>query len=167
LVKLLPDLLSGKPAGRILFFAPEGVLLALLSRLDYTDQVTTTDYKSQDVDFSGEDIQALSFADESYSLLICNHVLEHVPDDQKAIAECARVLQPGGIAVFTIPGNYPAALTVQFRVPDGNGHYRHYGMDVVEKLRCSFSAVKAVNMSENADPSWKIKRDDYAFLCVK
>jgi ubiquinone/menaquinone biosynthesis C-methylase UbiE len=151
--------------GSVLYFAPE---LTLLNRLrEVTDRpIVTTDLKSVDVDYPGEDIQELSFPDGSFSVIICNHVLEHVPDDRKALRECARVLKRGGAAVFTIPGDFPRKLTLTFPGPDDNGHYRHYGMDVVDAMLSAFDHVAAVNLGEKAEPAWKVRMNEYMFLCT-
>ena len=50
-----------------------------------------------------EDLQALTFADETLDLVISEDVLEHVPDPYRAHAEVFRVLRPGGRHVFTVP----------------------------------------------------------------
>jgi SAM-dependent methyltransferase len=49
------------------------------------------------------DVEALSFPDESFDLVICNHVLEHVRDDRKAMRELRRVLKPSGRAILQVP----------------------------------------------------------------
>jgi SAM-dependent methyltransferase len=49
------------------------------------------------------DIMMLPFPDESFDLVICNHVLEHVIDDQAAMRELHRVLRPGCRAVLQVP----------------------------------------------------------------
>jgi SAM-dependent methyltransferase len=50
-----------------------------------------------------EDIQRLSFPDESLDLILSFDVLEHVPDERRALAEFARCLRPGGTLLFTVP----------------------------------------------------------------
>ena len=45
----------------------------------------------------------MPFADGTFDLVLCNHVLEHIEDDQVAIKELARVLRPGGIAILQAP----------------------------------------------------------------
>jgi hypothetical protein len=166
LTRLLPSLLEGPPPGPVLIFAPELVLLEQFPRL--TDRrIVTTDYLSVDVDYPGEDIQRLSFADGSFSLILCNHVLEHVPDDATALQECARVLARGGVAVFTIPGEYDGRPTWVFDTPDDNGHFRHYGLDVMDKMRAAFASVEAIDMGQDADPRWRIRQGDMAFVCRK
>ncbi len=154
------------PDGQALVFAPEAALLALV-RQHARAGVETTDYLMEDVDHPGEDIQRLTFPDAHYGALMCNHVLEHIPDDRAALAECARVLMPGGVAVFTIPGDYDQTATRYFDLPDPNGHLRHYGLDVLEKMRAVFSRVEAVDMSLGTNPRQHIHPGDMAFVCYK
>ena len=46
------------------------------------------------------DIQDMPFEDNTYDLIWCSHVLEHVPDDRRALSEIRRILTPNGIAVI-------------------------------------------------------------------
>jgi SAM-dependent methyltransferase len=75
-------------------------------------------YVTLDIDSPLADVHAdvteLPFADDSFDLVVCLHVLEHVPDDRKAIREFYRVLRPGGRAVLQVP---PSALPVTFEDP--------------------------------------------------
>lgn len=167
LYKVLHNVIHEIPGGEILVFAPELVILQLLKKVLPKNSVKTTDYNSVDVDFPNEDIQVLSFPDQSYSLVICNHVLEHIPDDDLALAECARILQAGGVAIFTIPGDFRKLTTRHFDHPDSNGHYRHYGMEIVDQMKRHFRAVEALDMSQVAEPNWRVRSYDYAFLCSK
>ncbi len=160
---LFPKLLENIPGNKILYFAPEKILLDRVRRIPHLI-VQTTDLNSVDVDYKGEDIQKLSFPSGQFSALVCNHVLEHVPDDQSAIAECARVLSPNGIALFTIPGDYPDEKTKTYTTPDGNGHYRHYGMDVLKKIE-PFFEVQALDMHEMTNEEFKVRTHDYVFMC--
>jgi GT2 family glycosyltransferase/ubiquinone/menaquinone biosynthesis C-methylase UbiE/glycosyltransferase involved in cell wall biosynthesis len=50
-----------------------------------------------------ENLTSLTFADESFDLVISQDVMQHLPDPERAFAETARVLRPGGSHVFTIP----------------------------------------------------------------
>lgn len=54
-------------------------------------------------DVKQADLTSLKLADGSVGLLVCNHVLEHVPDLAKAQAEIFRVLEPGGVAILQVP----------------------------------------------------------------
>jgi hypothetical protein len=153
---------------RTLHFAPEGALarvLIALERLDYE----TTDLRNVGCDHPREDIQALSFADGSYDLVLCSHVLEHVPDDAAAIAELARILSPDGLAVISVPCDWRRAETVNFRTVPPGGHYRHYGRDVVDRLRLSFRSVQVVDLHDlDTAPnalSYGIRVNEMALLC--
>lgn len=50
-----------------------------------------------------EDVMNLSYPDESFDLIASNDVLEHIPDPARALAECFRVLKPGGVVLATFP----------------------------------------------------------------
>jgi hypothetical protein len=88
-------------------------------------------------------------------------------DDEAAMDECSRVLRTRGVAIFTVPGDFPASTTWTFSTADGNGHLRHYGMDIVERLQRHFARVEAVDMSRSAPPEWRVRKHDYAFVCMR
>jgi ubiquinone/menaquinone biosynthesis C-methylase UbiE len=52
-----------------------------------------------------------AFEDNQYDVILCNHVLEHIPDDTKAMQELYRVLKPGGMAILQIPQELSRAVT--------------------------------------------------------
>jgi SAM-dependent methyltransferase len=90
------------------------------------------------------DITQIEFSDSSFDLIICNHVLEHVQDDKRAIAEFFRVLKSGGIAILQTP--YSAILRNSFcdigvdtdklrrRLYGQEDHVRIYGRDLFERI---------------------------------
>ena len=49
------------------------------------------------------DIHAMPFAENSFDVVLCNHVLEHVQDDIQALREICRVLKPGGWSILQVP----------------------------------------------------------------
>jgi hypothetical protein len=76
-------------------------------------------------------------------------------------------LVPGGAAIFTIPGEYDGRPTWVFDSPDDNGHFRHYGLDVLDKMRAAFTLVEAIDMGHDAEPRWYVRPGDMAFVCRK
>jgi SAM-dependent methyltransferase len=107
---------------------------------------------------------------DSFDLVICNHVLEHVPDDRAAARELARVTAPGGQAVISVPGDWSRATTVTFPDQGFNGHHRDYGTDVVDVLRAAFGEVEVVlldDLQRRADLPGRpgLRPDDRLFLC--
>jgi SAM-dependent methyltransferase len=89
-----------KPS-KVLHIAPERVLEKLFRNVPGIDY-TTGDLFSKVVDVK-LDVTAIQFADNTFDLTLCNHVMEHVPDDRKAMAEIFRTLKPGGMAIIQTP----------------------------------------------------------------
>ena len=91
------------------------------------------------------DITAIGHPDESFDVVICNHVLEHVSDDRRAMRELLRILRPGGWAMLQVPLDPSREATLEDpRIVDPRerrrafGQYDHvrlYGRDYPERLR--------------------------------
>jgi SAM-dependent methyltransferase len=84
------------------------------------------------------DLLALPFPDDSFDKVIAAEVLEHIPADERAMAEIARVLKPGGQAAITVPRWLPEricwALSEDYHSNPG-GHVRIYkGSELTSKL---------------------------------
>lgn len=138
---------------RVLHFAPEQAFLKRFRKLKNI-LYTTTDLNSPIADVKA-DICNLPFEDNSYDFIICNHVLEHIPDDIKAMQELYRVLAPQGTAILQVP--YDRNRTTTFEdnsITDPKeraaifGQYDHvrvYGMDYFEKLKAIGFYVEGVD----------------------
>ncbi|MFQ5974366.1 MAG: class I SAM-dependent methyltransferase [Alphaproteobacteria bacterium] len=124
----------------VLHFAPE----PFIKRINKNCAgYITADLWSEDVDFR-EDITKMHFNNEEFDLIICNHVLEHVQDDEKAMRECWRILKKNGLALFMIPiidaweRTYENARVVSDEDRELHfgqcDHVRFYGADFVDKL---------------------------------
>ncbi|MFB6453962.1 class I SAM-dependent methyltransferase [Chitinophaga sp. Hz27] len=104
------------------------------------------------------DVLELDFPENHFDLVICNHVLEHIPDDSTAMKQIYRVLKPGGEAVLQVPISANSASTLEdFAVVSDEGrkelfgqedHVRIYGQDYVQKLSAVRFNVKRINIYE-------------------
>ena len=88
-----------KAGGRLLHMAPESCL-AVKFRQQF--EYLSADMYAQNTQVKS-DITALCFPDESFDVIVCNHVLEHVPDDRKALSELFRVMKYGGWGSIQVP----------------------------------------------------------------
>ncbi|WP_081891323.1 methyltransferase domain-containing protein [Gillisia sp. Hel_I_29] len=101
------------------------------------------------------DVTDLEFEDEKFDFIFCNHVLEHIPDDTKAMSELFRVLKKGGSAVLLVPIDVQLLETFEdFGITDpkerekafGQGdHVRLYGKDYVDRLATAGFKVSAID----------------------
>jgi SAM-dependent methyltransferase len=148
---VLKGILAGKntPAMRVLHFAPEPFLKAHFSNL--FGRYETADLSMPGVDLQF-DIQRIPLPDSTFDMLFACHVLEHVPDDSKAIAELRRILKPDGIAFLPVP--IVTQKTVEYKEPNPNEsfHVRAPGLDYFDRLRAHFERVDIVS-SEDVDES--------------
>jgi len=112
----------------VLHFAPEQAFYKRFRKLKHLDY-TTTDLNSPLADVKA-DICNLPFGENQYDIIFCNHVLEHIPDDTKAMQELYRVLKPGG----------------QY------DHVRVYGRDYFDKLRSIGFTVDEVDYTTILSP---------------
>ena len=134
------DLFSACPR-KMLHLAPEPCLGQRLR------QRLGDSYLSADLDpakaMVSMDITCIAFPDASFSFIYCSHVLEHVPDDHKAMQELYRVLSPSGWALFQVP-LYSGPTYEDFSIQSPAkrekafgqwDHVRKYGMDFADRLR--------------------------------
>ena len=137
------DFFTTSEKKKVLHFAPEQAFYKLFrnqKNIDYT----TTDLFSPLADVKA-DICHLPFEDNSYDIILCNHVLEHIPDDTKAMQELYRVLKPGGMGIFQIPQDLSRDVTFsddsitnqkeRAAIFGQYDHVRIYGRDYFDKLR--------------------------------
>lgn len=83
------------------------------------------------------DLAAIARPDGAYGLVIANHVLEHVEDDNAALAELDRITAPGGAVFLSVPDLLRVVRTREYgrARADKYGHWRLYGPDIVERWR--------------------------------
>lgn len=138
---------------KVLHFAPEQAFYKRFGRLKNLEY-TTTDLNSPLADVKA-DICDLPFASNEYDIIFCNHVLEHIPDDTKAMQELLRVLKPGGMAILQIPQDLSRDITFEdnsitdpkerAKIFGQYDHVRVYGKDYFDKLRSVGFKVEEVD----------------------
>jgi predicted SAM-dependent methyltransferase len=141
---------------RVLHFAPEQAFYNRFRQMKNIDY-TTTDLNSPLADVKA-DICNLPFEDNTYDIIFCNHVLEHIPDDTKAIQELYRVLKKGGMGIFQIPQELDCETTFEdnsitdkkerAKIFGQYDHVRVYGRDFFDKLRSIGFKVEEVDYTK-------------------
>lgn len=142
---------------KVLHFAPEQAFYKRFKNLKNL-HYTTTDLNSPLSDVKA-DICNLPFKDNTYDVILCNHVLEHIPDDLKAMQELYRVLKSGGWGIFQIPQDLNREHTFEdnsitdrkerAKIFGQYDHVRIYGRDYFDKLRKVGFDVEEVNFTKN------------------
>lgn len=138
---------------KVLHFAPEQCFLKRFKNLKNLDY-TTTDLLSPIADVKA-DICNLPFKDNTFDVILCNHVLEHIPDDTKAMQELYRVMKVGGMGIFQIPQDSSRKTTFEdntitdkkerAKIFGQYDHVRIYGLDYFDKLRTIGFKVEAID----------------------
>jgi SAM-dependent methyltransferase len=128
----------------VLHIAPEGCFIRRFEDI-HQELYVTADIESPLAKVK-MDIHKIPFGDNKFDAILCNHVLEHVDDDIKAMKEITRVLRPGGFAIMQVPFFHPVPdKTVSdpsIRDPKlretmfgQDDHVRKYGKDYPERIR--------------------------------
>ena len=138
---------------KILHFAPEQAFYKRFRKMKNLEYVTT-DLNSPLADVKA-DICNLPFKDEEFDVILCNHVLEHIPDDTKAMQELYRVMKVGGLGIFQIPQDLNREKTFEdnsitdqkerAKIFGQYDHVRIYGRDYFDKLRSIGFKVEEVD----------------------
>jgi SAM-dependent methyltransferase len=140
---------------RLVEFAPSVTLRARLRSLPSVDY-RSADLHRHSVD-DRVDITAMHYADNTIDMILCSHILEHIPDDRRAMRELYRVLVPGGFAIVMVPlivgldetQEDPAIATRELRwthYGDGD-HVRQYGKrDFLERLQAAGFTVERLGI---------------------
>ena len=145
---------------KVLHMAPEQCFLSIFRKqknLDYT----TADLYSPIADVKA-DICDLPFDDHTFDVVFCNHVLEHITGDTKAMQELYRVLKPGGMGIFQIPQDLSRTTTFEddtitdkkerAKIFGQYDHVRVYGRDYFDKLRSIGFKVEEVDYTKKIAP---------------
>ena len=164
---------------KILHIAPEQAFFKFLKSLKNKNYITF-DLNSPLADIKG-DICNMPFDDNFFDLILCNHVLEHIEDDNKAMNELYRVLNKNGTAILQVPIDLKKQKTyedinikTEKERMEKFGQYDHlriYGLDYFDKLeKIGFRVEKnkyATKFSEIEMEKYGIIENEIIPVCKK
>lgn len=173
------DFFTSNERKKVLHFAPEQAFYKPF-RIQKNINYTTTDLFSPLADVKA-DICDLPFEDNSYDVIFCNHVLEHIPDDTKAMLELFRVLKKGGMAILQVPQDLQRELTFtddsitdekeRAEIFGQYDHIRIYGRDYFDKLRSIGFTVIEENYTTKITPElvrkYGLVKEEILPVCYK
>lgn len=168
-----------KTPSTVLHMAPEKAFLSRLKKMKNLTY-TTCDLESPLAQVKA-DICNLPFENNSFDWILCNHVLEHIPDDTKAMQELLRVLKPGGAALLQVPldGNRKTTFeddsikdkAERTKVFGQYDHVRVYGNDYFDKLRSTGFSVEALQygkaLTNEERNRYAVVENEYIPVCKK
>jgi len=135
---------------RLLHFAPEKCLYDIFSKnknLDYNPcDLSPEKYAYNEIKkITKADLNNIPFDENSFDVVLCSHVLEHIPDDRKAMSELYRVMKKGAWGIFQVPIDYSRKTTYEdFTIISSKkrkkafgqfDHVRWYGEDYKDRLK--------------------------------
>jgi SAM-dependent methyltransferase len=142
---------------KVLHVAPEQCFYGRFRAMQNLDYLTA-DLNSPIADVK-MDIHDIQYPTNTFDVVLCNHVLEHVQDDQQCMRELCRVLKPGGLAIMQVPfekgrketDEDPSITDPEERIRRFGqyDHVRVYGLDYPDRLQKAGFSVTAVNYSQS------------------
>ncbi|WP_041340202.1 class I SAM-dependent methyltransferase [Runella slithyformis] len=167
---------------RILHFAPEKCLhdvIRTFPKLHYE----TADLMTTYIDAIGVmpdhvmSVTDIKFPDNTFDVVICNHVFELVPDDALGMREIYRVLKPNGYAIIqgAVNNHLPATVETKDLSPDerkriagAHQHVRRYGLDYRHRLAAAGFRVEVSNyVKELESKRYGLMADEDVYVCWK
>jgi len=146
---------------KLLHFAPEQAFYKRFRKMKNLEYITT-DLNSPLADVKA-DICNLPFEDNSFDFILCNHVLEHIPDDTKAMKELKRA--------NTFEDNSITSRKERAKIFGQYDHVRVYGRDYFDKLRSIGFKVKEVNYTQTLSASeidtFRLAKGEIIPVCTK
>lgn len=177
--KYLPQL--NEKRIKVLHIAPEAQLSSFLRSLPQIEY-TAGDKRCEGYNYPSYvknlDIMSMpDIADNTYDIIICNHVLEHVPNDITAMKELYRILKHDGIAILQVP----IALELEHTIEDSSittpearfenygqsDHVRLYGTDYPERLNKAGFKVELLNIASKYNNKFGLNKDELLHICHK
>lgn len=128
------------------------------------------------------DVHDIPFENNTFDVAMCNHVMEHVDDDMKAMKEFHRVLKPGGWGIFQVPFFYPLKETTyedtsitdpreREKAFGQDDHVRMYGKDYGQRLeKAGFKVTEddfVMQLPKDDVKKYALPENEYIFFCEK
>lgn len=164
---------------KLLHIAPE---LCFIDRFKSMENLeyTTADLESPLADVK-MDVHDIPFEDNTFDVVFCNHVMEHVEDDIKAMSEIHRVLKKGGWAIIQSPQDYSRSTTLEDpsitdpkereKVYWQADHVRLYGLDYGQRLQKAGFTVKedrfVMELPNEMVRRYALPANEIIYFCAK
>ncbi|GHE64709.1 SAM-dependent methyltransferase [Roseivirga thermotolerans] len=164
---------------KLLHIAPE---LCFIDRFKSMENLeyTTADLESPLADVK-MDVHDIPFEDNTFDVVFCNHVMEHVEDDIKAMSEIHRVLKKGGWAIIQSPQDYSRSTTLEDpNITDPKerekvywqaDHVRLYGLDYGQRLQKAGFTVKedrfVMELPNEMVRRYALPANEIIYFCAK
>ena len=127
------------------------------------------------------DVMDIPLGDDLYDVVFCNHVLEHVDDELKAMKELCRILKPGGLAIMQVPQNPDLKKTIsdptitdpeeRHRLFGQYDHVRLFGQDYPDILKKAGFKVEEVDYSKKLTKEefdkFALPKRELLYVCTK
>jgi len=164
---------------KVLCFAPEPIFQKIFVSLPNLTYISA-DLESP-IAMVKLDITKIPFKDESFDVILCSHVLEHVVDDRKATHELFRVLKPRGWAILQSPVDLnrsetfedPSVVSPKDResIFGQHDHVRIYGRNYVDRLQSAGFTVKldsyVKELGSDVVQRYSLEENEVIYFCTK
>jgi len=163
---------------KMLHVAPELCFIKKFKKLKNLDYITG-DLESPWADIK-MNVLNIPFSDNTFDVAMCNHVFEHIAEDNKAMTEFFRVLKPNGWAIFQVPIQWDKPTIEDFTITNPKereklfgqrDHVRLYGYDYTERLQNAGFFVSVIDyaakLGQELTKKFALLQDEKIILCQK
>jgi SAM-dependent methyltransferase len=164
---------------QVLHIAPEQCFYGKFRKMKNLKYVTA-DIESPLADLKF-DLHDIPLPDNTYDVIFCHHVLEHVTDDIRCMSELCRVLKPGGMAIMQIPQDLGRSETFsdpsitdedeRIRLFGQYDHVRVYGTDYPQRLeKAGFTVTEyryEKDISQEEADKYRLMPNERLYICTK
>lgn len=165
---------------RLLHIAPENIIAQRILPMESIDYICG-DFFAKGYMYPpyvrNMNVLNLLLPNEDFDIVMCNHVLEHIEDDRKAMRELYRVLRKGGIGILQVPMSKILEKTLEnpnvqtpkekLEVFGQIDHVRLYGKDYKERLEESGFRVELVHFPADLTEKYGLDKNEDLYICHK